>query len=305
MKKWILKAVIQKTISLLPNKHRINYLFQRYITKGVRLSEVYVEDKLIHFQHHSRFWEEGNGDLKGKKVLELGTGWYPIVPVCFFLAGAERITTLDITPFLTPGKVRQALCELVRLQASGRLQSFVRIDPARWQIVEGLSKGSETDLKAILATMYIDYLVKDARNLPLEDHSVDFITSNNTFEHIYPGILEDILKEFKRVLKPGGMMSHFIDMSDHFAHLDPTITIYNFLRFSGRQWSRIDNSIQPQNRWRISHYRALYGKLGIPVWKEENRPGDVIALRTVPVHPEYSEIPETVLAVSHSYMVTK
>ena len=28
MKKWVLKAIVQKTISWLPFKHRINFLFQ-------------------------------------------------------------------------------------------------------------------------------------------------------------------------------------------------------------------------------------------------------------------------------------
>ncbi len=65
--------------------------------------------------------------------------------------------------------------------------------------------------------------------LNIKSDSVDFICSNNTFEHIPADILSAILREFKRVIKPGGLMSHFIDMSDHFAHFDSRITIYNFL----------------------------------------------------------------------------
>ena len=67
-------------------------------------------------------------------------------------------------------------------------------------------------------------------SLSLQKESVDFICSNNTFEHIPQEILRDILVEFKRVLHPNGLMSHFIDMSDHFAHFDSRITIYNFLQ---------------------------------------------------------------------------
>ncbi|MBK7337072.1 MAG: class I SAM-dependent methyltransferase [Saprospirales bacterium] len=114
------------------------------------------------------------------------------------------------------------------------------------------------NLRDMLEALHIRYLVTDARKLPLNPESLDLIVSNNTFEHIYPNILAEILAEFKRLLRPGGMMSHFIDMSDHFAHLDTGITIYNFLRFSEKNWGWIDNSIQPQNRWRISHYRHLY-----------------------------------------------
>ena len=299
MKKWILKAVIQKIISWMPFPHRINYLFQKYVTRGVRLSEPYLEDKLTHFSRHSRFFKES---LEGKTVLELGTGWYPIVPVCFFLAGAESIYTVDVTPFLTRAKVLQTIQALIRLKREGQLLQYLDPLPGRWVQFESIASQADEDLPTLLSRLHIQYLVTDARVLPILDASVDFITSNNTFEHIYPGILKAILMEFKRVLCPGGRMSHFIDMSDHFAHLDPTITIYHFLQFSEKQWSWIDNTIQPQNRWRITHYRELYRQLGIVIQKEVNRPGDVLALRSVPVHPEFSGIAETELAVSHSYL---
>ncbi|MDV7393123.1 hypothetical protein RZS08_17250, partial [Arthrospira platensis SPKY1] len=121
---------------------------------------------------------------------------------------------------------------------------------------------------------------------------------------IYPHILDPILREFRRVLRPGGLMSHFIDLSDHFAHLDPSITIYNFLRFSKRQWRLIDNPIQPQNRWRMPQYRQLFEQTGWQILKEENRPGDLKALRSVPVHEEWRSMTEVDLAVSHGYVVT-
>ncbi|MEP7168031.1 MAG: hypothetical protein ABI855_01545 [Bacteroidota bacterium] len=64
MKKWILKAIIQKTISFLPFKHRIKFLFQKYVTKGVYLSDVYFEDRLTHAAHHLKGYQK----LSGKKV---------------------------------------------------------------------------------------------------------------------------------------------------------------------------------------------------------------------------------------------
>ena len=142
------------------------------------------------------------------------------------------------------------------------------------------------------------------KNLPFPDNSFDFIVSNNTFEHIYEEALVGILKSFKRVLKPEGLMSHFIDMSDHFAHLDSSITIYNFLQYSSASWNRIDNSIQPQNRMRITHFRELYQTLNIPITKEDNRSGDLNALKSIIVDDFFKNIPEKDLAVSHSYVVS-
>jgi hypothetical protein len=100
-------------------------------------------------------------------------------------------------------------------------------------------------------------------------------------------------------------MSHFIDMSDHFARLDPSITIYNYLRYSKRQWRWIDNTIQPQNRLRISHYRALYAELSIPISEERCWEGSVEALSKVDVHPDFAGIPLQELATRHCLLVSE
>ena len=100
-------------------------------------------------------------------------------------------------------------------------------------------------------------------------------------------------------------MSHFIDMSDHFAHFDRSITMYNFLRFSEGQWGMIDNEIQPQNRWRWRQYRDLYEDLELEVLHEEVRPGDMEALSLVNVHPEWKEFSNEELAISHGYLISR
>lgn len=128
--------------------------------------------------------------------------------------------------------------------------------------------------------------------------------SNNTFEHIPKIILIDILKEFKRLLKADGVMSHFIDLSDHFAHFDTSITTYNFLKFSEKQWDLIDNSIQPQNRMRWADYKKMYADLNIAIKIEETRPGDLAALNTITVDKGFAHLSKVELAISHGYLVS-
>lgn len=68
MKKWILKAIVQKTISFLPFKHRINYFFQKHITKGVNLGDEYFYDRLEHArQHLQNYFEFSRGG--GNSIL--------------------------------------------------------------------------------------------------------------------------------------------------------------------------------------------------------------------------------------------
>ncbi len=148
-------------------------------------------------------------------------------------------------------------------------------------------------------------MVGDARKINLSEKSVDFICSNNTFKHVYPDILEAILSEFKRIIKTDGMMSHFIDMSDHFAHFDNSISIYNFLQFTEKQWRWIDNSIQPQNRMRFQQYHHMYTQLNIPFETGLVRTGDTDALAKVRIKTPFLSFSKEQLAVSHGYMFSK
>lgn len=305
MKKWILKAIVQKVISFFPYKHRINYLFQKYVTKGVQLSKEYFEDRLLHFKYHSRFYEKYKGSLKGAHILELGTGWYPVIPIGFFLSGADMIYTVDISKLTSKDKILATLQKFIDLQQNGNLNTYCQPLPSRLTIIkELLHDQANLDFEQICQRLHLHYLIADARKLPLQNDQIDLITSNNTFEHIYPEVLKEILLDFKRVLKGDGLMSHFIDMSDHFAHLDSQITIYNFLQFSEKQWRFIDNSIQPQNRWRISHYRSLYESIAIPISEELNRPGDIEAVEQLSIADIFRTIPVEELAISHGYLVS-
>lgn len=305
MKKWILKAAVQKAISVLPFRNRINYWFQKYVTRGVDLDEEHLHWKLTHARDHLGYLEK-YGRQEGAVCLELGTGWYPIVPIMLYLHGAEKVQTIDLNAHLTKATLRTCLEKLVLFSATNQLEQwFPKVKPERWSsLLQVWKELEQLALEEALSSLNIVSLVGDARQIPTPDATFDFICSNNTFEHIFPDVLADILKEFKRVLKPQGVMSHFIDLSDHFAHFDHSITIYNFLRYSEAQWRRIDNVIQPQNRRRWPQYQELYHSLGIPIREEEVRPGDQALLREVPVHKEWKRFSDKELAISHGYLVS-
>lgn len=305
VKKWMLKAAAQKAISFLPFRNKINYWFQQYITKGVRLDGDHLHWKLTHAADHLNYLRK-YGRQQAPSCLELGTGWYPIVPLMLYLHGVGKIQTIDLNAHLTKATLATTLQKLQELKAGGELlKRFPNLQPDRWtQLQQVAAALSELSLEAALIRLQITAITGDARQLPLANQSVDFICSNNTFEHIYPEVLSGILQDFKRVLKADGLMSHFIDLSDHFAHFDHSINIYNFLRFSEKQWARIDNVIQPQNRWRWPQYVALYQQLQIPITEEEVRPGQPELLAQVPVHYEWTKFTTEHLAISHGYLVS-
>jgi len=305
LKKWVLKAIVQKTISFLPYSQQLNYLFQKYVTKGVHLSDDYFSDRLLHAKEHLTAYQQQAGSIGGRTTLELGTGWYPVVPIALFLSGANRIYTIDISRLSHAGHLTTTILRFLEYADSGQLENYVQALPERLAALREIAALSDQfSFETMLDKLKMHYLVQDARQLPLPDASVDLVHSNNTFEHVYPSILKALLLEFKRIAVPGGVLSHFIDMSDHFAHFDRSITIYNYLRFSDRAWAWIDNSIQPQNRFRLSEYRKLYAELGIPITDLSFRPGDLEALRSVRLNPKYSGYDRADLAISHCLVVS-
>lgn len=299
---WIVKAVIQKSIAMFPHKHRLNYLFQKHVTKGLELTDELFEDRLGHGANHWQHYKAHGNSPTGFSSLELGTGWYPIVPTAMYLCGAGSVVTLDISSLLQTEAVLATFNKFLVYANDGRLKNFIPALPERLENLKGLLTFSGTPHE-LLRRINCEALLIDARKTRLEASSFDLIHSNNTFEHVYPEVLKGILMEFHRLLKDDGVMSHFVDMSDHFAHLDKSITVYNYLKFTPNQWAMIDNDIQPQNRWRINQYRQLLTACGFKIVAEDNRVGDKLDLQTIKLAPPFDTFTTEDVLVTHSLLV--
>ena len=304
LRKWHLKATVQKLLSLLPFGSTINFWMQKYVTRGVRLTDAYVNDRLIHARDHLKHFRSYGTTLNS--TLEIGTGWYPIIPLLLYLAGARDIVTLDIKRFVTPKRLVNCLKMLSRLHKSGRLADFVDVLPERIAALEQvLGMAGDRGVDEVLSDFSITYVIGDARSIPFPDGHFDLIHSNNTLEHIPESTFELILRELSRVGKPDGVHSHFVDMSDHFAHSDESITVYNFLKFSRRRWRIINNSIQYMNRLRLSDYRRLFTSAGYSIQEERLRADRPEELDTIQMHPEFANNDRDELRVTHVHFVCK
>lgn len=306
LKSWIAKAFVQKLISFLPFKYRTNFFFQKHITRGVELTDLYFNDRLIHARNHLKYYTELTGSKIPSKTLELGTGWYPVIPIYFFLKGVNSIYTIDISRHIKRNfsqlTIKMFLNDIQNGLLSAEKEGFI---PERIEKLKGISESKEDQNRNILNEIGIVQVVKDVRVNSFSDEYFDLIHSNNTFEHINPKELKQILLEFLRIMKRGGAMSHFIDMTDHFAHFDKSITVYNFLKYSAKQWRIIDNSIQPQNRLRVKDYKDLYNELGIDFRITEIREGSVVDLERVKLHGYYSSYSPIDMAMSHCQFISQ
>lgn len=61
--------------------------------------------------------------------------------------------------------------------------------------------------------IFVEY---EENRVPLEDNSVDYIFSQEVLEHVHPDLIDEYLKEEKRVFKNGGMARHSFPVRNGF-----------------------------------------------------------------------------------------
>jgi SAM-dependent methyltransferase len=305
--KWRAKALVQRAISYLPYKERINYLFQRYVTKGIVLNDEHFGLKLSHARDHVAFFRKYGTGFGQQAVLELGTGWYPIIPLSMYLAGMERIYTIDIFLWMTKESRLTAMSKFVEWADSGKLEAFIPdYNRERLEQLRSMVKNpGQYSVEGIDKILNLRYIIQDARATSFETGYFDYICSNNTCGNIYYPILRDIFKEFKRLLKPGAVMCHFLDLSDNFSNMDDSINIYNFLQYTDAEWARLDSPIISQNRMRFPDYENMFEEVGLPITESSVRPGDIALLKSMKLAPAFTKYPIEQVAISHAYVVSK
>ncbi|MFO1019998.1 MAG: methyltransferase domain-containing protein [Planctomycetales bacterium] len=260
---WKTRALIQNVVSLLPDSlsYPSYYFIQRNFGRLRRLSPV------ERYEAGVKIWKrllDVNYNPVGKVFFEVGTGRVPTVPLSFWLMGAERTVTVDLNPYLRPELIREQIAYTAEHQDEirGIFGSYLIED--RLQTLVGLSADKNLPLEKFLKTCGIEYLAPaDAAKTSLPAGSIDVHMSFTVFEHIPREILEAILKEGSRIVRPDGVFIHYIDYSDHFSHTDKSISPINFLQFPDDQWARLSgNRYMYVNRLRHDDFLKLYDDVG-------------------------------------------
>jgi hypothetical protein len=303
--KWVAKAVLQKGISFLPDPQRANYLFQDRVTRSTILTDDVVQQRLGWAVMHLEAYDRNGGDRDAFTAVELGAGWYPIIPLALFLAGADEVHMVDLEDLTRPALVVQAIDHMVDLHGRGGLDALGTIDPARVDRLRSVRSAVLDDGHVVaLQQLGLRITPMDARQLTLAQPP-ELIFSNTVFEHIPPDVLEGILARFGELAGPGTVMSHLIDHGDHYAYIDDTIDIHHFLRYSDRAWRIIDNDVQPMNRLRASQYVEMYRRLGLPLTEEHHRDCDPLTLVGIPLADRFRAMDPADVACAASHLVSR
>jgi SAM-dependent methyltransferase len=310
---WRLKARLLSTAATLPDglSSAVLLLLQRianrqkrgtggalWLRAAARTLRAIPEDRL---------------PFEGKTFMEIGTGRGLILSVALWLCGAKRVVSIDLRRYLTFGRFRDDLDHLRTHPdiLTDALGEFAKNDlfEERWTRLKQALAGSPT-LDDLQQLMDIQYLAPaDARSLDMPDNTLDFYVSFNVLEYIPEQVLDAVVEESRRVLKPDGCHVHCLDCGDYFAVADPAITSINFLQFSQEEWARYaNNRYAYENRLRVDDYAATFERAGfVPtIAKSIVDPRALAALQAgFSVHDEFKNKSPEMLATKSAWLIAR
>jgi Methyltransferase domain len=288
---WRIKGLTQKTLSIAPGGVRINDLLQRRLG-GMRDFRRHVTSKVVDdWVVLASYMEELGVGLRGLRYVEIGTGWFPTLPVCYALAGAREVVTFDLNRHLD-GRLSLTMVAMIE----SLLPAIAEAGGRRLGEVEAAYReiGEATTVEELFRRARIDYhSPADAAASGLPDDSVDVVFSNSVLEHVPGPDIGRMMKESRRILRTGGLAIHCANCGDHYAYFDRTITPINYLTYSERDWAFWNNRLLYQNRLRPIDFIQLAEDAGLEVILRKTQPrADLLALLPqMKVASEFSPYP--------------
>ena len=284
---WRIKAALQRVFSSLPLVgEQVNYLCQRLLgsfpTSKARFFDFATTD-LLHIQHLER---RSSVPLDRAVFYEFGGGWELRGPAIFWAMGVEHQTVVDIRHLLRPHLFEHTLRTLMSLESELGLKRVPR------------------DSRPELQRYGIRYLAPcDSTHVPLSDGSVEVVVSTNTLQHIPAAVLPKVMEECRRILRPGGLISFYVNYCDQYSYTDRRITEQNFLRYSDFAWRFFNPPLHYQNRLRHSDYVKLFRASLFETVEEVTTQGPELTANSV--HPSFLRYGLSDLAIRDGYFLLR
>jgi SAM-dependent methyltransferase len=160
--------------------------------------------------------------------------------------------------------------------------------------------GSCDSIEQILAVCTARYLTNGLNSLrQVPAHSIDFVWSNAVLEHVRLDEFAALQTELRRILRPGGVCSHQIDLRDH---LNMEL---NHLRFSRSTWESafFADSGFYTNRLRLPQLLETFENSGFRWRIVRQTRWDRLPINRDALDPEFQVVREDDLRVSGVHVV--
>jgi hypothetical protein len=273
--KWIIKAALQQLLGSMPARvaDPIYHGIQR-LTLGIPIE---VQDQRSFIEEVASVLNDIRGkSLSGLRIVELGSGWYPVLPLLLISEfGALSVDTFDVNQHYSPVRIAAAAVEIMNvvghLQGDSVLQQTARSGCLPDSIhyhprskVQGVS-----EIRGGLADLALSRLV-----LP----------------NITPEDIREIHFRSQQWLTQDALWIHILNTGDERARGDSTLHPFDFLRYSEKEWMmRSGNRYAYTNRLRLPQYRSLFESAGWHVEREQASisKSAIETLHRVPIHADF------------------
>lgn len=261
---WRVKGILQKALSLVPGGTWVNDRLQRSFGELRHFDGVVdrkVADDWLVLAAHLRKLDR---PPRGLVFMEVGTGWFPTLPFCFYLAGARECHTFDLNRHLSGAETLRMAGRLKRhlgAVAEASVRPLAEVEAAYAALQPAIEGGDAAELMRVAGLRY--HAPGDASSTGLAPESVDVAFSNSVMEHIPREAIEAIFREQGRILKPGGLSVHSVNCGDHYAYFDRGLNPVAYLTFSERDWRFWNNQLLYQNRLRPRDFLAAATNAGL------------------------------------------
>lgn len=216
--------------------------------------------------------------LRGKRILELGPG--DGIASAIMAAGyGARAIIVDAGRF-----VREEIGTYLDLE---NILAEMGLSP--------VDLSACRDVDEILARCNSIYMTEGLESLrQIEPESIDLIFSQAVLEHVRKRDFLGTMRECRRILKPGGICSHQIDLRDHLGGA------LNNLRFSERLWESefFAKSGFYTNRIQYSQMLLLFKQAGFDVEVTDIRRWNTIPTPRNRLAREFKDVLDEELCVS-------
>lgn len=298
MAPWQMNVVVNSAKALMPFQAQLRHLKRTVLPTRMG----YVHDLALQGALEQVEAIRAAGvSVRNARVLEIGSGWYPVAPLAFRAAGARHVYLTDMHRLLHPRTLRAAMAFVA--DRADKVAEALGVSAAA--VRASLDAPADLDFPALLDWLGFSYI---APFEIAEGPEIDIAYSHTVLEHIPPEGLAGLFAGLKAKLAAGGVMSHGIDHTDHRANQDPNLSTIDFLRYSDAAWKLF--CFNPQdytNRLRHPDYLKLIQDEGFQILHEHRyfSPQADLDTRSLPLWGRFAQMDQEDLATTWSLLIAR
>lgn len=282
------KNTLFRILNMLPEKvgdsiyHKVQKWFD---TNSIHYKIKSSQSSYLTFE---RLTKKAGISISDKSVIEIGSGWLPLMPYFFkYLGNVSTVETYDLNKHYNKKNISN-----LNLEFSKKFGiPVVRTQNGKFNLPEGIRYYPKTDLSKV----------------PIKN--AELVFSRFVLEHVSPLDIKKLHQKFKEEL-PEAYIIHLISPSDHRAYVDKNLSNQDFLRFNEEEWKKKQTRFDYHNRLRLPQYLEIFKDLGYEIllleFESEKKESETYKkFKTVPLHVTYQKYSDDELTAGSINIVLK